>query len=177
MSDVNPEYKDDVRYKNGKKVLYVQILKALYGMIESALLWYEKYVTVLKEEGFVVNAVDKCVANKVINGRQCTIAWNGDDNLLAHADAEVVDSAINSIEKEFPRVVVQKGNELNFLGMEIKLRDYGKVNVGTVKFLQTTAQELEEEIGSPLTKKYSRVVHLCNRGSVLVLVSLHSYDV
>jgi len=115
MSDVNPEYKADVRYENGKKVLYVQILKALYGMIESALSWYELYVPVLKEEGFVVNAVDKCVANKIINGSQCTIAWYVDDNLLAHVDAEVVDSVINSIEKEFPGLVVQKGNELDFL--------------------------------------------------------------
>ena len=43
MVDVNPEFKEDVRFENGKKVLYVQILKALYGMIESALLWYELY--------------------------------------------------------------------------------------------------------------------------------------
>jgi len=60
---------------------------------------------------------------------------------------------INSIEKEFPGLVVQKGNELDFLGMEVNLRDDGKVNVGTVKFLQKTVQELEEEISSPLTKK------------------------
>ena len=38
--DVNPEYKPYVRYEHGKKVLYVRILKALYGMIESAVLWY-----------------------------------------------------------------------------------------------------------------------------------------
>ena len=92
-------------------------------MIESALLWYQLYITVLKEEGFVVNAVDKCVANKFINGSQCTIAWYVNDNLLAHADAEVVDSVINSIEKEFPGLVAQKGNELDFLGIEINLRE------------------------------------------------------
>jgi len=38
INKVNPEYKADVRYENGKKVLYVQILKALYEMIKSALL-------------------------------------------------------------------------------------------------------------------------------------------
>ena len=37
MCEVNPEYKEHVRFKNGKKVLYVQVLKAIYGMIESAL--------------------------------------------------------------------------------------------------------------------------------------------
>ena len=75
MCDVNPEYKDDVRYENGKKVLYVQILMALYGMIESALLWYTLYVEVLHKEGFEINPYDRCVANKVINDKQCTIAW------------------------------------------------------------------------------------------------------
>jgi len=49
----------------------------------------------------------------------------------------------NSIEKEFPGLVIQKGNKLDFLEMEINLRDDGKVNVGTVKFLQKTVQELE----------------------------------
>jgi len=66
MCDVNPEYKDDVRYENGKKVLYVQILMALCGMIESALLWYTLYVEVLHKEGFEINPYDRCVTNKVI---------------------------------------------------------------------------------------------------------------
>ena len=75
MVEVNPEYANDVRYENGKKVLSVQILKALYGMIESALLRYSTlYVDVLQKEGFEVNPYDKCVANKTINGKQCTIA-------------------------------------------------------------------------------------------------------
>ena len=38
--------------ENGKKVLYLQILRALYGMIESALLWYKFYTEVLHKEGF-----------------------------------------------------------------------------------------------------------------------------
>ena len=36
--EVTLEYKEDVILEGGKKVLYVQILQALYGMIESALL-------------------------------------------------------------------------------------------------------------------------------------------
>ena len=38
MCEVNPELNSYVRVENGRKVLYLQILKALYGMIESALL-------------------------------------------------------------------------------------------------------------------------------------------
>ena len=47
MVQVNPEYDDDVRLEHGVKILYVQILRALYGMIESALLWYILYTDVL----------------------------------------------------------------------------------------------------------------------------------
>lgn len=35
MVEVNPDFADSIRYKNGKKVLYCRILKALYGMLES----------------------------------------------------------------------------------------------------------------------------------------------
>ena len=52
MCEVNPEYVPHVRMENKNKVLYVQILKALYGMIESALLWYNLYTEVLQNEGF-----------------------------------------------------------------------------------------------------------------------------
>jgi len=32
-----------VGLKNGRKVLYLQVLKALYGMLQAALLWYKKF--------------------------------------------------------------------------------------------------------------------------------------
>ena len=135
MYEVNPEFKQDVRYEHGKKVLYVQVNKAIYGMIESALLWYELYVTVLLKDGFELNEYDKCVANKVINGKQCTIGWYVDDNIIGHVEDEVVDEVIEKIESKFPGLVVQKGRKLDFLGMENFFREDGKVALGTVQFL------------------------------------------
>ena len=52
MCDVNPEYKQHVTYEKGKKVLYLRVLRALYGCIESALLWYNLFTTTLKDLGF-----------------------------------------------------------------------------------------------------------------------------
>jgi hypothetical protein len=80
MCQVNPSYKPYVRMEHGKKVLYLRILKALYGCIESALLWYKTYTNVLKGIDFVLNQADPCVANKDIDGKQCTITWYVDDN-------------------------------------------------------------------------------------------------
>lgn len=88
-------------------------------MIESALLWYEMYVTVLLDEGFVIIEYDKCVANKVINGKQCTIGRYGNNNIIGHVEDEVIDEVIAKIEDQFSGLVIQKGRKLDFLGMEM----------------------------------------------------------
>ena len=35
-------YSDYVVYENGRKVLYVQVLRAIYGMLTAALHWYNQ---------------------------------------------------------------------------------------------------------------------------------------
>ena len=64
MCSINPEYSVHVRTEGGRKFLYLRIRKAIYGMIESALLWYDLFVSVLKDMGFVLNPYDMCVAKK-----------------------------------------------------------------------------------------------------------------
>ena len=54
----NPPLKPMVRMKNGKKVLYLRILKALYGCVESGLLWYQIFTDKLKADGFELNLYD-----------------------------------------------------------------------------------------------------------------------
>ena len=146
MCDVNPEYLDDVRYEGKKKVLYVKILKALYGMIESALLWHSLYTEVLEKEGFELNPYDRCVANKTINGKQCTLAWYVDDNILSHNDPKVVDQVLETIESYFPGLVIERGRKLNYLGMELDFFEKGRMKLGTVQYLKGMITELEEEL-------------------------------
>ncbi len=60
--------------KKGKKVLYLlRLQKALYGMMKSALLLYQKLVLELKSMGFVINPYDPCIANKIGDGHQLTL--------------------------------------------------------------------------------------------------------
>eukprot|EP00980_Cylindrotheca_fusiformis_P014012 scaffold3660_cov147-Cylindrotheca_fusiformis.AAC.1 len=62
MVETNPEkYGPHVHInKYGKKRLYVQLLKALYGCMQSAMLWWKLLTSTLVEEGFVVNPYDPC---------------------------------------------------------------------------------------------------------------------
>ena len=77
------------------------MLKALYGCIESVLMWYNLYNGTLEKEGFVLNINDKCTENKIINGKQCTIQWYMDDNKLTHVSDEVITGVIDIIKKHF----------------------------------------------------------------------------
>ena len=83
--------------EKNKDVLYVQLDRALYGCVQSALLWYELFSSTLVNMGFEINPYDRCVANKVIKGKQCTIAWYVDDNIVTHEDPEVVTEVIDLI--------------------------------------------------------------------------------
>ena len=70
-------------------------------MVDSALLWYELYVSVLKYMGFQLNTYDMCVANKDINGKQCTISWHVDNNKVSHVEQGVIDDVTNKVEERF----------------------------------------------------------------------------
>jgi len=133
MCEVNPEYKKYVRYEKGVKVLYLRVLRALYGCLESALLWYNLYSTTLSKLGFKLNPYDLCVANKMINGSQCTIAFYVDDNKISHKDPKVVQKVISEIEKHFGKLTVQTGSEFDFLGMDVKLRNDKKIEISMKK--------------------------------------------
>ena len=63
----------------GEPLLYVKMIKALCGLLHSALLFYLKLVDDLEKYGFALNPYDACVANKVIDGDQMTVVWHVDD--------------------------------------------------------------------------------------------------
>jgi hypothetical protein len=66
------------------------------------------YVSTLKNMGFVINPYDKCVANKVKNGKQCTILWYVDDNKTSHADKQVVTDIIQDITVDYGNLVISR---------------------------------------------------------------------
>jgi hypothetical protein len=72
-------YEPYVVEENNNKVIYVVVLKALYGMLQLALLYYKKFQKDIEDIGFNVNPYDPCIANRMVNGKPHTIAWHVDD--------------------------------------------------------------------------------------------------
>ena len=94
-------YTPFVEYEGKEKVLYVELLKALYGTLHAAWLFWEKLSGKLQEWGFEPNPYDSCVVNKMINGKQCTVGWHVDDLKISHMDPAVVDHVIDLMDEEF----------------------------------------------------------------------------
>ena len=77
--------------------------------------------------GFKINPYDPCVANKTINGNQCTICWYVDDTKISHVSELVVDSIISDIESKFGKMTVTRGNKHTFVGVDIEFTKTGTV--------------------------------------------------
>ena len=97
--EIEPSLKQFITYIKGVKTIYVQLDRALYGCVQSALLWYDLYANTLKDLGFILNPYDLCVANSTIEGKQCTIVWYVDDNKISHVDPKVIDRIIKRLKR------------------------------------------------------------------------------
>jgi hypothetical protein len=141
LCEMNTKHKRFVVTEKGAKTLYVRLVKALYGCVKSALLWYDLFHGTLKEMGFVLNPYDSCIANCTIDGKQCTIAWYVDDNKISHADPQVVNKVIENIEERFGKMTITRGKEHVFLGMNIRYTGSGTAVITMKDYLKEAIQE------------------------------------
>jgi len=51
--------------------------------------------------GFIVNTHDQCVANKMIDGKHCSVLWHVDDLEISHVSRDVVTSAIDYLSGKY----------------------------------------------------------------------------
>jgi hypothetical protein len=55
----------------------------------------------VKELGFEFNQYDKCVVDKMVNGKQCTIIWHVDGLMLTRFNQEVLEHVVSELSKKF----------------------------------------------------------------------------
>ena len=161
LCQINPKYQKHVVKENGVDVLYVRLIKALYGCVKSALLWYELFSGSLKEMGFVLNPYDPCVANCTIEGTQCTIVWYVDDAKVSHVNPSVVSDIISRLEGKFGKMTVTRGRDHVFLGMDISYNDRGTATITMKNYLKEAIQEsglnISKAVATPANRELFEV--------------------
>ena len=151
LLEIDPEmYGPYVVMEGKEKVLYLELLKALYGTLRAARLFWEKLSGILiKEWGFEANPYDSCVVNKMINGKQCTIIWHVDDVRCSHVDPSVVENMIDLMSEEFGKdapLTVNRDKVHEYLGMKFDYTEDGAVTIDMVDYVKSIIADMPEDM-------------------------------
>ncbi|CAJ1952141.1 unnamed protein product [Cylindrotheca closterium] len=178
LIDMAPEYRKYVVLENGKRVIYVRVLRAIYGMLQSILLFYNQFQSDLEAKGFVFNPYDLCVANKVDNEKQQTIRFHVDDLMSSHMDPKAKCKWLNMRYGSIKACTIIRGKIHRYLGMALDFLVKGKVKIRMddyvknmledfpIKFNKDSKQEtpagndlLEAGKGKLLSAEYRQIFH------------------
>ena len=148
MAKTDPKlYRKYLTDEKGKKVLYVRLQKALYGMMKSALLFYRKLISELKGMGFEVNPYDPCVVNKMVNGSQMTVRWHVDDLMISHTSSEAISQFLRALKDIYGNNLAETtGNVHDYLGMIFDFSEREKVKINMTQYLSKVIADFPEEI-------------------------------
>jgi hypothetical protein len=145
LVDISPEvYAPYVVTDKHKRVLYVQVLRGLYGMLIAALLWYTVFKKDLEGRGYEFNPYDPCVANKLINTKRHTIRFHVDDLMCSHMDPKVNDELekwLNKMYGDHGLVTTTRGKVHDYLGMTFDFSETGKVKVDMINYMEAMVDD------------------------------------
>jgi hypothetical protein len=142
LAALEPSYQ---KFLNEDGSMVVLLLKALYGCVESAKLWYDRLAAVLRAEGFTQNARDRCVFNKLVDGVQCTVCIYVDDLMITCADINIIEDVLQQLSKSFQDITVHRGQVHSYIGQTFDFSQPKKVKVTMEGYVTDMLEEYEVE--------------------------------
>ena len=133
--------------------MYCMLNKALYGTVEASRLWFDLVVKTLTTNGFTQNPYDRCVFNKMIDGKQCTILFHVDDFFITSESSKALDEVEEIFKNAFEKFTVDKGKVLSFLGMTFDFTVEDKVHVTQGGYIADilSSEKVVKKSSSPAT--------------------------
>jgi hypothetical protein len=122
------------------------MLKAIYGMLQSSLLYYKKFCKDIESIGFEVNPYDPCVANCIVKGKQHTVSWHVNDLKCSHVNSKVNNQFLQWLEKTYAsddigHVKAICGNLHNYLAMIFDFLSPGMLQVHMTTYIKSMIEE------------------------------------
>jgi hypothetical protein len=141
--------------KEGKKLVFLKLDKALYGTVKAARLFFENLSGKLSEYGFESNPYDMCIMNKMINNKQCTVAWHVDDLKISHADSKVVDELLEYLSSIYGELSITRGDRHTYVGMDFYFPGDGTVKIDMSTYLKEALDEFPDTVDKLVTSPAS----------------------
>jgi hypothetical protein len=135
-------------------------------MLEVALLWYKTFQKDLKDNGFVFNPYDPCLANKKVQGLQQTIVFHVDNLKATHKLKSVNDKFekwLNSMYGKHAKVTATRGHD--YLGMELDYQKQGELKINMTKYVKNMPNDFPVKLGKKDVVKTPAGDNLFNLGT------------
>jgi hypothetical protein len=169
LVNINPElYGPAIVLENQKKVLYLEVLKTIYGMLEAVLLWYKTFRKDLEDKGFIFNPYDPCMANKKVQGSQETIVFHVDNLKSSHKSKSVnnkFEKWLNSMYGKHGRVTATRGQVHDYLGVKLDYQKQGELKINIAKYVENMLNKFPVKLGKKDVAKTPAGDNLFNLGT------------
>jgi len=165
----NPKYAAFVHMtKDGRKLVYLKLNKALYGTLTAARLFFDDLSGRFASIGFEANPYDPCIMNKIIDGTQCTIAVHVDDLKVSHKKPEVVTDILEFLSKAYKtELTITRGNKHTYVGMDLEFPGDGTIKVNQKPHLKDALDSfpdlLDKIVTSPAAEHIFTVNEECEK--------------
>ena len=121
LCQLNNDYKKFVNKDDN--CIYVKLIKALYGCIESAKLFYELLRDTLFKYGFKIHPLDECIFLYENNKNKIFIATHVDDLLIAGNDESELEKFKTFLNNEFNDIKYNEGEKHQYLGTNLNIKN------------------------------------------------------
>jgi len=122
-------------YIRGDRSMICQVKTALYGLIESARLWYNDISSTLLGMGFIRNDFEQAVFNKTTKGVQTSIYLYVDDMMISSTDKTEIKAIHRDLESKYGVMALHEGMIHSFLGMSFNFETTGKCKISMEQFI------------------------------------------
>ena len=133
----------------------MKLLKALYGCVESARLWYDNISNLLKSIGFVQNLRDRCVFNMIVRDVQITVCIYVDDLIITCTMPDVIEEVLKKLSEVYIDITIHKGDIHSYLGQTFDFSIQKNVKITMSGYIDDLLAEYEVEgcASTPATDK------------------------
>ena len=151
LVEIDPSLKQHViTTRQGYKLMYGKLNKAVYGTLLGSILFYEKLATQLLEWDFTMNPYDACTWNKMVNGKQLMIQYFIDNLHISCVDRKAIDNLLHNLndkfKTKFKELTVCKGKVHDHLGINIDYSNNRYVKFTMYNFIKDVLKEAREDM-------------------------------
>jgi hypothetical protein len=135
--------------------IWVRLKKALYGLVESARLFYDHLCTTLTTIGFEMNPYDRCVFTRKVDGDTQYVCFHVDDLFCSASDPALNDQLYRELNDAYPRCVKRhnaRDEVIDYLGMDFDFKSSpGNVLINQTAYIEKMLKShpVEGDAASP----------------------------